>query len=54
MKRKTLIISETTHDRLKTWGDENCIKINEWVDKLIQKELDELQKNIQPDNRTSN
>jgi predicted HicB family RNase H-like nuclease len=39
MDRKTLIISETTHQILKDFCKKNSIKLNDWVEKLILKEI---------------
>jgi hypothetical protein len=39
MKQKTLLISENTHTKLKKFCNENSIKLNDWVEKLIIEEL---------------
>ena len=46
MEKKTIVISKNTHTKLKKYCDEECIKLNEWVDKLIQKELENVQKKM--------
>jgi hypothetical protein len=46
---KTLLISNNTHIKLKEYCNNNSIKLNNWVDSVILKkleEMDELQKNI--------
>jgi len=45
MKKKTLLIDEKTHIKLKEFCKKNSIKLNEWVDKLINKEVDSISKN---------
>jgi hypothetical protein len=39
MERKTLIISKETHQKLKDFCKKNSIKLNDWVEKLIIKEI---------------
>jgi len=39
MSRKTLIITEETHKVLKDFCRNKSIKINDWVEKLIIKEI---------------
>lgn len=39
MERKTLIISTETHQKLKEYCNNNSIKLNEWVEKLILNEI---------------
>lgn len=40
MERKTLIISKDTHEKLKDFCKKNSIKLNDWVEKLIIKEIE--------------
>jgi len=40
MERKTLIISKETHEKLKDFCKKNSIKLNDWVEKLIVKEIE--------------
>ena len=44
MEKKTLLISEITHRLLKNYCKKNSIKINDWVENLIIKELKEKEK----------
>jgi predicted HicB family RNase H-like nuclease len=39
MERKTLIITEETHKKLKEYCKKNSIKLNNWVENLIIKEI---------------
>ena len=39
MERKTLIISKETHQKLKEYCNNNSIKLNDWVEKLILNEI---------------
>jgi hypothetical protein len=39
MKQKSLIISEKTHESLKKFCKMNSYKMNDWVEKLIDKEI---------------
>jgi hypothetical protein len=39
MDRKTLIITKETHQALKDFCRNKSIKINDWVEKLIIKEI---------------
>lgn len=41
MSMKTLKISEDTHKKLKIFCAEHSFKINEWVEILINKEMNE-------------
>lgn len=44
MNMKNLKISESTHTKLKIYCAKNKLKINEWVDKLILKNLKNAEK----------
>lgn len=43
MKNKSIIISETTHKKIKDFCKENSFKINDWVDKFLYQKLEEIQ-----------
>lgn len=44
MSMKTLKISEDTHKKLKIFCAEHSFKINEWIEVLINKEMNEHSK----------
>lgn len=50
MSMKTLKISENTHKKLKIFCAENSVKMNEWVEVLINKEINE---NTKPQKKLS-
>jgi hypothetical protein len=47
MKKKSIIISEATHSMIKDYCEKNSLKIHEWIDKLLRKNLEKLNGNLQ-------
>jgi len=45
MKKKSIILSEDTHMKIKTYCNKNYIKINEWVNHILSEYIDKLEGN---------
>jgi hypothetical protein len=41
-KLKTIKIDETLHGQLKEYSKKNSLKLNDWLEKLIQKEFEKI------------
>jgi len=41
-KTKTIKIDENLHFELKKYSNENTLKLNEWVEKIIKKEFEKI------------
>jgi predicted HicB family RNase H-like nuclease len=41
---KTIVIENETHNQLKNYCKENSIKLNSWVNNLIKRELNRVNK----------
>lgn len=41
---KTLKINETLHTQIKIYCSKNMLKLNQWVEKILQNEINKLEK----------
>ncbi len=47
MKRKSLIITEEAHTRLKNYCKKNSLKLNQWAEMILLKYLEKESGNLQ-------